>query len=129
MSPERRAEVKARILAACKKAQAEGVPLVTKRFGLELDGHRWKLDRGNGCCALGAFVLVEQPVLPPGRDTGGPTLPEAAALGIFDDNVQDIAAGFDGETGPEFTSTWYDLGRELREELLGPAARGRAVTS
>lgn len=49
-----------RILSAVMATRARGILIQRKRFGVQWRGGRW-CPSIDGCCALGALMLVEQP--------------------------------------------------------------------
>lgn len=112
MTPEKRAEVKARILAAVEKVKGMGVDVGDGHDGIRRVGLRWERDESPRCCPIGALLLAEQP-----QSDRGPCQTAARALGATCPDIEEFARGVDGYDG--YAGPWYDLGRELRAELLG----------
>lgn len=131
MSPEQYERVKRAVLAFIAKGgtMKRGTWGVGYLVGAMNSPGRW-LSSGNCACALGAFLVEEQPppVMAPSGVRAGTASPAtstcAKALGTRSGLVGSFIAGFDGgatyrkhPSAPEEMRAWYLAGERMREEL------------
>lgn len=121
-----------RIMAAVEQAQAAGISIEKRSFGVEYwrgEGWRALCSLLPAVCPLGAFLLVEQPH--PYREHHGQLVAVIAdLLDRPEEWVFGFTRGFDGmpeepsvcavaEARPEFHREGYRTGQAIARELFG----------